>query len=132
MKVLKKLIALSACVAMMLSFASISNAATSDDWNINYTPGTPPAYSNQVDTAVLSYYSGGYIANCSSISGAQGRQVTITCATSGLTITGTAPVITTTGNTRRFYLSNSTTGNVSIRFTAKVLVSCKAYGTIGV
>lgn len=129
MKFFKRILATTVCLGILFSFASLTNAASSDTWDIDYSPGVPPAYSNQADTTTLSYYSGGYVAHCSSISGGQGRRVSVTSSSCG-GITGTDVVITTTGNTRRFKLRYSTTGNIHITFTAESFISCDANGTV--
>ena len=130
MKLSKKIIAIMICFVTIFSFTSLCSAnITSASWDVDYTPGAPTQYSNQSDRATLNYYSGGYVANCSSITGAQGRMILVSSASCG-GISGGTKYITTTGNTARFYLNGSTTGTIKITFEAKTGYRCDANGTV--
>lgn len=104
-------------------------AATSDSWNIKYIKGAPTSVSNQTDIIRLPYYSGGYYANCSSISGTNGRALSITSSSAG----GMKTVsITTTGRTARWMMNGSTTGSCSFTVKASYNYSCSSTGTISI
>ena len=116
-------------MATLFSIASVGNAATSANWNIDYTPGAPSSVSNQSYTAYIAYNSDGFVAHCSSITGGQGRQVSITSSSAG-GINGGTIYITSTGNTPRFYFNGSSVNDVAIKFKARVAIRCKAHGTV--
>lgn len=123
----KKLLATIMCLATLFSFASICNAASSANWEVNYHPHTTYPYNIPTDIVYVSYYSDGYEATCNHIEGGQGRQVTLTSPTMGGIGT---KYITTTGSTGHFYLNGSTTGNVTFVFTAREDIWCYAYGKV--
>ncbi len=103
------------------------NAASSGTWNVNYHPGATSDISNQVSNVVVSYYSGGYIANCSTISGTNGRALTISSSSAG----GMSTIsVTTTGLTRSWKMNGSTKGNVTFDVIAASGHRCQSTGTI--
>ena len=117
------------CLAIVLIFGMSLpvNAATCASWSIRYIPGAPSDTSAQTVTVNLDYYSGGYYANCTSISGTNGRALTISSSSAG----GMNPVsITTTGRTGTWKMKSSTTGTVTFKITATSGYSCTASGTI--
>ena len=110
-------------IVLAFGMSQYVRAATSASFNINYMPGAPASVSNQSETVVLDYYSGGYYIDCIIYSGA-------------LIITSSPPsnmepiIIETTGRTEIFVKTGSTTGPVCIEFRAMGNYPCSATGTI--
>lgn len=128
MKSIKKiLITTTLAITLVFGMTLPVSAASSGDWNVNYTPGAPSSVSNQTSTVYVDYYSGGYYANCATISGTNGRALTITSSSAG----GMNSVsITTTGKTSTWKMKDSTTGKVTFKVSAVSGYSCKSTGTI--
>lgn len=124
----RKMLATLMCVATIFSVTAICQA-DSQDWSVDYHPHTTYPYNIWSDTVSLPYYSGGYVAKCTSISGGQGRQLTVSSSSCG-GISGATLLITTTGSTRRFYFRQSSTGNVAIVISANQDVWCTADGDV--
>lgn len=130
MKIKKIMKSLSVCTLVLCMLLSVSvkvSAASSASWKINYKPGAPSDVSNQVEDLYVSYYSGGYVADCKTISGANGRQLTITAKNAGGI---NAVPITTTGTTKVFKTKESVVGNVRFQVTAKTGYKCDSTGVI--
>ncbi|MBQ5966640.1 MAG: hypothetical protein IJL60_02550 [Clostridiales bacterium] len=128
--ILSKLAALAAVVSVIGAMSASTFAASSDSFCVNYNPHVPSMYSNQTDTATVSYYSDGYKAYCSSYSGVNGSQVTVTSSSAGgmnKTI-----IITSTGYTPVWKMRISTSGNVTFTLTARTDYSVYASGTISI
>ena len=107
-----------------------SNAASSSDsWSITYIPNASASVSNQSDTLSVAYYSGGYVGNCTKITGANGRGLTISSSSAG----GMSSVsVTSTGKTKTWKMYGSTDGNVSFLVKATVGYTCTSTGTISI
>ena len=134
-KVVKCFSACTLALCMLLGTTSTANAASSDNWKINYTPGAPSSVSNQVDDLYVAYSSDGFVADCKTLSGTQGRMLNITAKNAGgLENKGVVRdhklPITTTGPTKRFDTNNSIKTDVYFQVTAKYGCSCKSTGII--
>ena len=121
------------CVIMSLCILFLgvnpidSKAASSDTWYINYAPFGPSSDSNQSDRVYVTYYGGGFYANCTSFSGVNGASLTIT-STGGITMT---PVyVTRTGRTNYWETNESTTGDVTFIVSARTSYRVSSTGTI--
>lgn len=128
MRNMKKIL-ITTCLAIALIFGMSLpvNAASSGSWNIRYIPGAPSDVSTQTVTVYVDYYSGGYYADCTSISGTNGRALTISSSSAGGM---TSVSITTTGKTKTWKMAGSTTGTVAFKVTAASGYSCTSTGTI--
>lgn len=115
-------------IALALGMVVPVNADTlSDDWNIDYTPGAPSSISNQSDAVVVNYDSGGYYADCETLSGQNGRALSIESSSAG----GMEPVpVTKKGSTKTWKMKGSTTGMVTFIVSATSGYTCKSTGTI--
>lgn len=103
------------------------NAATSGAWNIDYHPGPTTGVGNQISNVTLDYYSGGYVADCATISGTNGRALTISSTDAG----GMSSIrITITGPTRDWRMNGSTTNKVMFSVVAVSGYRCQSTGTI--
>lgn len=132
MRINKVVRCFSACtlaICILLGTASTANAASSDNWSINYIPGAPSDVSNQGADLYVSYYSGGYVANCKTISGMQGRALNITAKNAGGLENGKVS-ITTVGSTKVFKTNNSIKSDVHFQVTAISGASCASTGII--
>lgn len=128
MKAIKKyLIMTTLAITLVFGMAFPVSAASSGNWNIRYIPSAPSSDSNQTSRVYVDYYSGGYYANCATISGANGRTVTITSSSAG----GMNSIsITKTGRSYSWKMRGSTTGTVTFKATAVSGYSCTSTGTI--
>lgn len=128
MKSIKKfLITTTLAITLVFGMAFPVSAASSGNWNIRYIPNAPSSVSNQTSTVYVDYYSGGYYADCATISGTNGRALTITSSSAG----GMNSVsITTTGRSSSWKMKGSTTGTVTFKVTATSGYSCTSTGTI--
>ena len=129
MKLFKKIfITTTLAITLVFGMALSVSAASSGGWNIRYYPTAPSDVSNQsCIVSDINYYSGGYYAVCNSISGTNGRSLTITSSDAG----GMNPVyITTTGRTPTWTMKDSTKGTVTFVVKATVGYSCESTGTI--
>ena len=125
MKSLKKVL-ITLALTTVLSFAMILtvNAASSGDWDIDYTPSP---VSNQISTVTVSYDSAGYYAYCSRITGVNGRALEITSSDAG----GMSPIsITTAGRTASWKMRGGSTGDVVFIVSAVTGYQCESTGTI--
>ena len=128
MKSLKKVL-ITLALTTVLSFAMILtvNAASSGDWDIDYTPYAPSPISNQISTVTVSYDSAGYYAYCSRITGVNGRALEITSSDAG----GMSPIsITTAGRTASWKMRGGSTGDVVFIVSAVTGYQCESTGTI--
>lgn len=124
-----KRIVLITTMCMVIMCASMASMAASSSWNIYYVPGGSASVSSQTTTTTIPYYSAGYKAYCSSYSGANGSQLSITSSSAGEIKDG--PIyITSTGYTRDWKMKSSTTGNVVFQLKARVNYYCSASGDI--
>lgn len=103
------------------------NAATAGSWRIDYKKGAPSSVSNQVSVVRLSYYSGGYEAFCSSLSGTSGKYITISSSSAGGMLT---QKIQKSGACKTWKMRTSTTQDVIFNVTAKSSGYCKSTGSI--
>lgn len=128
MKSMKKvLITTALTITLVLGMAVPAHAASSGSWNIRYIPSAPSSVSNQTSTILLDYYSGGYYAYCDTITGTNGRSLTITSSSAG----GMSSVpITSTGKSKTWKMYSSTTGTVTFKVMAASGYSCTSTGTI--
>ena len=124
----RTLITTALAAVMVFGMSTTADAADSGTWHIDYGPGAPSAVSNQLyDVQDIEYYSGGYYANCKTLSGDNGRALTITSVNAG----GMDPVsVTTTGTTRAWRMKGSTRGTITFRVTATSGFVCKSTGII--
>ena len=115
-------------VSVLFAGMSITaNAGVEGYWDISYIPTAPSSVSNKSSVVVVDYYSGGYWAYCDSISGANGRSLSITSSSaSGMP----EILITTTGYADTWKMNGSTTGTVSFLVNAATGYSCDSEGKI--
>lgn len=129
-KTKKTIISLILSLSMLIVMGAPVCAAQSDTWSIDYHPGVSPAMGNRFDSVVVSYYSGGYIANCKTISGTNGRALSITSTSAG-GMNGISSIsVTATGFTRSWTMKDSTTGNVTFKVEAVSGYRCQSTGEI--
>ncbi len=127
MKKIKKKLITFILLSVSILGMSVTVNAESDVWDINYIPNAPASVSNQNDTLVLNYYSGGYYASCSYISGMNGRALTINSSSAG----GMNTVyVTTKGRTISWKMKSSTSGKVTFKVSAVTGYTCNSDGTI--
>lgn len=134
-KVVKCFSACTLALCMLLGVTSTANAASSDKWSINYIPGAPSSVSNQLDDLYVAYCSDGFIGNCSTLSGSQGRMLNITAKNAGgLKNVGAVRddklPVTIKGPINVFKTKNSIKTDVCFQVTAYCGISCKSTGTI--
>ena len=124
----RTLITTALATVMVFGMSTKANAADSGSWKIDYGPGAPSSVSNQIyDVRDIDYHSGGYYADCKTLSGDNGRALTITSKDAG----GMDPVsVTTTGKTKTWKMKGSTTGTVTFRVTAASGFVCRSTGII--
>ena len=134
MNKIKKLITglfMSGCLLANGNFAANAamNAKSIDYWDINYAPGAPGDISNEMDQLELDYYSNGYIAYCSTISGVNGRSLYISAPSNQA---GGMPKIdvTTTGYTKTWKMYGSSTKPITINVMATAGYQCQSTGYI--
>lgn len=129
-KVGKSLLSLTLTAVFIFGTVIPVSALTSGTWNVQYAaPSNPNAESNPTSYVTVDYFSGGYVGNCKSISGANGRGLTITSSSAG----GMNPIIvTTTGKTKSWRMKSSTTGLVKFAVTANTGYACYSTGTISI
>lgn len=102
-------------------------AADQDDWNIRYIPNASASVSNQYDHAYVSYYSDGFYANCTSMSGENGRRILINSDDAG----GMPTIsITTTGKSKTWKMKYSTTKKVDFEVQAEYGYTTTAKGIV--
>lgn len=111
----------------MLLTPLTSLAASSDTWSVNYAKNVPSAELNKTDYCTLGYYSDGYKATCSKLTGSTDRMIKITSSNAGGM---KAVTMTTTGTSSIWKMKGSTTGNVKFTVTAYGNLSCYSTGTI--
>lgn len=133
-KITKVMTALMICVSMLGGMISTASAASSDTWTIHYIPRVPSNISNQSDTLYVAYYSDGYIAECTSISGTNGRKLTISSEDAGGIVTnngGYSDVsITTTGCSVAWEMRLPINDDVQFKVLADGRYSCDSKGII--
>ncbi|MDE6529917.1 MAG: hypothetical protein K2K96_04000 [Lachnospiraceae bacterium] len=128
MKSIKKIfITTTLVITLALGMALSVSAASSGKWNIRYIPNGAASVSNQTSSVVVDYYSGGYYANCTSISGTNGRSLTITSSNAGGM---TAVPITTTGRSSTWKMDGCSNKPITFKVTAKSGYTCTSEGTI--
>lgn len=115
------------CMMLIVTFVfpGTALAANSDSWYVCYAknvPGTDP-----IDYLYVSYYSDGYVASASYLTGSYDRRVTISSSDAG----GMTPKeITQTGKSYSWKMKGSSTKDVEFTVTATGTVSCASKGTI--
>ena len=93
-----KLVVVLCMVLVMLVNPITSLAASSDTWSVNYAKNVPSTELNQTDYCTLAYYSDGYKATCSKLTGSTDRMIKITSSSAGgmstvtMTTTGTSSI----------------------------------------
>ncbi len=127
-RILKKIFA-TASILTVLTASSFSYASTIDDWDIYYIPNAPASVSNQHDNLYVAYCSDGYDGYCYSISGSNGRGLTITAENAGGLYNDDVSV-TTTGYTAHMRTKNTISSDVHFKVTAKYGYSCDSTGSI--
>ena len=115
-----------AAVMTVVSVVPVS-AAASDNWSINYIPNATSAVSKQVHICKFTYYGDGFIGKCKSISGQNGRRLTISSSSAGGM--KTVPV-TTKGATKAWQMKKAVKGAVSFLVAADSGYSCTSTGVI--
>ena len=99
------------------------------NWSLYYIVNAPSGVSNQWTTVTLPYFSDGYRAYCSNITGSAQRRVDISSSDAG----GMATVsISTTGYTKVWKMNSSSTGNVTFKVAAITSGNCTASGNISI
>lgn len=122
-------------LCMLFGASSTASAATSAKWNIHYVPGGPSSVSNQIDDVYVAYYGKGFIANCKTLTGTQGRMLKITAENAGglkdsSVVDDGELSVTITGLTDVFKTKEFITGNVQFRVKAAGRYSCDSTGVI--
>lgn len=119
------------CLVFSMLMASISvQAKNENEWEINYTPKNYYNPNNkQASIAYEYYYGGGYYGYCNSISGTNGRRLTITALDAGGIKQGSVDV-TTTGRTVAWTLNTPVTKKVRFQVLASADYSCVSKGII--
>lgn len=103
------------------------SAANQDDWTIRYIPNASASVSNQYDHAYVDYYSGGFYANCTSMSGANGRRILINSDDAG----GMPTIsITTTGKSKTWKMKYSSTKIIDFEMQAEYGYTTTAKGIV--
>ncbi len=119
------------CLVFSMLMASISvQAKNRNEWEINYTPKDYYNPNNKQASIAYEYYYGrGYYGYCNSISGTNGRRLTITALNAGGMKEGSVDV-TTTGRTVDWHLRTPISGEVQYQVLASASYSCVSKGII--
>lgn len=129
-KTIKKILITTALAFTLVFVGALPvSAASSGNWNINYIVAAPSSISDKSCIVYVDYYSGGYYADCTSISGANGRALTITSSSAGGM--STIPV-TAEGRTRSWKMNSSASEPVRFKVEAVSGYSCYSTGTINI
>ena len=126
-KIFKIIGAMVLSVCVIMGNTRVSNAAMSGTWNVNYTPGAPGSVSNQTSYIYMAFSENGYVANCTKISGSNGRRVVIDTSSAGGM---KAVAVTAKGKTKKWTLNGKTTGVVTFSVSADAGYRCESTGVI--
>lgn len=126
-KTYKVICAVMLSLCMIIGNTTVSNAAMSGTWNVNYTPGAPGSVSNQTSYVYMAFSENGYVANCTKITGSNGRRVVIDTSSAG----GMKAVpVTSKGATKKWTLNGKTSGVVTFSVSADAGYRCESTGVI--